>query len=720
MATADTNGVAGNDWVLSEPWLWMAVGLACSVAAWVWALALSEAASGVRVLLLVVGFLSTASALIIRLSSDPATHRHGQLPRLASRILACVFSILALTSTLLLVLRMAGLNVIPWRPGILSVLWLIVVPASASAAWTCLKRRDDVDSEAAALLLCAAATCVCASLALYLGKDRAEEWDTIRLLFAVMALVALMAAPVAVAPQTVRRRFAGLLIVLHFGAIGTVALRNMSNPWIVQQLWTRIYRPYLDFMALNEGYGYFAPDPGPTHYLWFRLAYEDDQDKIHGEWYKVPEFDDRGFPSYASSLTYERMRTLTTRTQDLLPTPPDRVLALNKNGEVELRDAAYLAKRKKHAPDQPDASEELLRIPFHPNVPLKNQYEAPARHVRQMLESYVRHVSHRHRPEHPDWKLLHVKVYRVVHITPPDTLYLHGADPTDPEFYRPYYLGQYTSAGELMEPEDPFLYWLMPVYRDNQGRVHDWARRHAGDDRWIAVLDPGGKKLEWVSAPEPAFDSSSIYQKETADGFQILIHPDVLKHKDECAEMRKELQAQLQAVVHVMPARPLATLRKVRIWVEWEKKKSGAAEFHPSAAWLREHGYNPEKAGCVELCNTRNFVKWSRGEQPWMVLHELAHAYHFLVLGENHAGIKAAYKQAVDRKLYQSVAYVKGGKRKAYAVTNSKEYFAELSEAYFGKNDFYPFVRGELKGHDPVGYRLMEEAWGKLRDGKTE
>ena len=31
------------------------------------------------------------------------------------------------------------------------------------------------------------------------------------------------------------------------------------------------------------------------------------------------------------------------------------------------------------------------------------------------------------------------------------------------------------------------------------------------------------------------------------------------------------------------------------------------------------------------------------------------------------------------------------------------EYFAELSEAYFGTNDFYPFVRGELQTTRPAG-----------------
>jgi hypothetical protein len=100
-----------------------------------------------------------------------------------------------------------------------------------------------------------------------------------------------------------------------------------------------------------------------------------------------------------------------------------------------------------------------------------------------------------------------------------------------------------------------------------------------------------------------------------------------------------------------------------------------------------------------------------------MVLHELAHAYHFLVLGAKHRGIEAAYKNAVQEKRYEAVTHVKGGKkRKAYALTNAKEYFAELSEAYFGKNDFYPFTRADLQKHDPVGYKVLVEVWGEPRD----
>ena len=50
-----------------------------------------------------------------------------------------------------------------------------------------------------------------------------------------------------------------------------------------------------------------------------------------------------------------------------------------------------------------------------------------------------------------------------------------------------------------------------------------------------------------------------------------------------------------------------------------------------------------------------------------------------------------------------------------YALTNHKEYFAEGTEAYFYRNDFYPFVRAELKEHDPELHELLVEIWGSLQ-----
>lgn len=208
-----------------------------------------------------------------------------------------------------------------------------------------------------------------------------------------------------------------------------------------------------------------------------------------------------------------------------------------------------------------------------------------------------------------------------------------------------------------------------------------------------------------------AFEPTDKYARREIQGYTVLVNPEVDKHPEEAKAAFAELESQLKKINEVVPEKPLAKLKKFKIWVEWQVKKNGAAETHHSVEWLKDHGYNPDKVAGVEINNLKNFVAWSQKTQPWMMLHELAHAYHFHVLGEEFAPIQDAYKQAMERKLYDSVDYVLGGKQKAYAATDAAEYFAELSEAYFGKNDFFPFTRDELEKHDPVGFEMMKKAW---------
>ena len=56
--------------------------------------------------------------------------------------------------------------------------------------------------------------------------------------------------------------------------------------------------------------------------------------------------------------------------------------------------------------------------------------------------------------------------------------------------------------------------------------------------------------------------------------------------------------------------------------------------------------------------------------------------------------------------------HINGKKTQHYALTNEKEFFAEMTEAYFGQNDFYPFNRAELKRDEPELYELLTKIWG--------
>lgn len=214
-------------------------------------------------------------------------------------------------------------------------------------------------------------------------------------------------------------------------------------------------------------------------------------------------------------------------------------------------------------------------------------------------------------------------------------------------------------------------------------------------------------------AGDPTFDPTSAYHEQKIEGFRVLVNPRVEAHPAESREALEELKKQLTEISKIVRGPRLDTLKKVTIWMEWESKPGGAAEFHPSASWLKDNGYNPEKAGGIEINNARNFVKWSRTTQPSMILHEMAHSYHRNVVGHDDERVKAAFQRATDSKTYESVEFVSGGKRKAYALTNIFEYFAEATEAYLGKNDFYPFTRKDLEIFDPETYRLMQQIWSE-------
>jgi len=214
-----------------------------------------------------------------------------------------------------------------------------------------------------------------------------------------------------------------------------------------------------------------------------------------------------------------------------------------------------------------------------------------------------------------------------------------------------------------------------------------------------------------ASSQKLKFDPTSAYRGDTIRGFALLINPQVDRCKGKATEVRQEIERQLKNIEGVMPAEQLKALYKVRIWVEWNGKSGDASMFHPNADWLRTHGYNPEKAGDIEISDTTKFLKYSSDDQPWLLLHELAHAYHFHVLGENHPGIEKAFQKACAGGTYDNVRHVDGTKREAYAMKNRQEYFAELTEAYFGRNDYFPFTRRELELHDPEGYRLLSMLW---------
>ena len=201
------------------------------------------------------------------------------------------------------------------------------------------------------------------------------------------------------------------------------------------------------------------------------------------------------------------------------------------------------------------------------------------------------------------------------------------------------------------------------------------------------------------------------------EGWSVRVDDRLLNGKDAPLGERalKLLSARLVAIAIVVPEPALAKLRAVTIELDLDYGTLRAMQYHPDAGWLKEHGYSEALVKCVHIPCADDFLSpYENHRMPWVVLHELAHAYHDQVLGFDEPRVETAWRKFRDSGKYQSVLTSPGQLREHYALTNAIEFFAEMTECYFGSNDFYPFVTGELQQAEPGVFALMGELWGKL------
>lgn len=227
----------------------------------------------------------------------------------------------------------------------------------------------------------------------------------------------------------------------------------------------------------------------------------------------------------------------------------------------------------------------------------------------------------------------------------------------------------------------------------------------------IAGFDPAGFQLM-----ETIWGVRELkkYHRFRVSGFDVMVLESNLADPL-TDEALAHLKTKLDEINTIVPKVFTDLFKRRKIWMEIGSGSTigGAAEYHPSREWLVNNGRFVEKYNCVEVGNMRNFIDWSKRNQPMMILHELAHYYHKSCM-DGDVGILAAYETICNSKIYDNVDYFDGegiSKQKAYATTDAMEYFAEMTESYFGKNDYYPFNREELKSYDPASYKLVENLW---------
>ncbi|ORX97482.1 hypothetical protein K493DRAFT_300422 [Basidiobolus meristosporus CBS 931.73] len=237
-----------------------------------------------------------------------------------------------------------------------------------------------------------------------------------------------------------------------------------------------------------------------------------------------------------------------------------------------------------------------------------------------------------------------------------------------------------------------------------------------------------------------AFPPTSDYVQLNVSGWKVYKHRTV--KDDTIPVLRYKLEQYMRIGI---PWYQEGHAKQVPIWIDpdhhdcrtcgkWYKPEKNARH-----GYLAQNGLNPDKAGAVILTSEALSYDRCNYNQPFLLLHELAHAYMGLnphvqkqvaIYFQNWSkrwGRNAYFQNAQRRAMMiwnncfppacETVENRYGNER-AYALTNQNEFFGVMSETFFGISDFLPSNGWKLHQLDPQIYDFIKSMWKLPSDWK--
>ncbi len=305
------------------------------------------------------------------------------------------------------------------------------------------------------------------------------HWDSARLVVAVGSGVCLGAVLLSALPRSWRCSILSVMAMWHFGGIFCATTWPDPTPWTTRQIGTNMYLPYLMFMYLRNAYHFYSPNPGPASHLFALVkSVNTKTGETRHHWMTLPKRSTQ--MKDPLGLTYFRRLSITEQASQTAPAP---ILSFEAND---------ITRRRQRVAGGIGGYSNYPKIPIAPDEfeAQSGQYRMPQPTIsRYLLPSYANFILKSE--AEGDWKPVSVKLYRLEHRVMPTFYFVKGGDMNNPTTFRPYYLGEFaenpaTDKVELVDPQDPMLYWYVPILPKpgTTGPEHveylDYMSEHAG------------------------------------------------------------------------------------------------------------------------------------------------------------------------------------------------------------------------------------------------
>jgi hypothetical protein len=237
--------------------------------------------------------------------------------------------------------------------------------------------------------------------------------------------------------------------------------------------------------------------------------------------------------------------------------------------------------------------------------------------------------------------------------------------------------------------------------------------------RWRLVRSGGGAEIcsftsgdrmtiIRVNAPAPP----SGWKRLQLGTNEVFLSPKLQASEAAAGRSLAFLSDRLREIDRLIPAFAKPAMGRVKFWLDLDEQ-GGSQAFYATRPFATSYrNFQAPMYQGIVVPNVVEFIERSFPHQPMVILHELAHAFHHQVLGTWNGELRAVFDTAKARGLYRNIPGWNGTVLSVgHAMVDEYEYFAELSEALFGRNDQYPFDARDLETYDPAGTRLVDRAW---------
>ncbi|KAL7569378.1 hypothetical protein ACA910_010464 [Epithemia clementina (nom. ined.)] len=283
------------------------------------------------------------------------------------------------------------------------------------------------------------------------------------------------------------------------------------------------------------------------------------------------------------------------------------------------------------------------------------------------------------------------------------------------------------SKRQSQQPQEAMV---LPCDENTTENTHEACVKYEYDSSWTMKVEEVMKMqdLDLIDTTTKQYELVSICD------WPVYLEPECFA----TLEQRQLFESDLQYALDHIPEHARTCVKTVPSYI-WINK---SFQYGPSATpyicqylvyhveepdYFEEYKLNPAKQNCVEIFDYNDYFVYTRPlfGPGGLLIHELTHAYHDLVIGDGEGNdlIRDSYQKAMQEGLYDQVPRrTLNGQEKArgraYACTNYSEYFAELSSAFLGGldpnqdyNKWFPHCRAQIKEHDPRGYAMLHKLW---------